>query len=63
VIGCAIAVAKIATGEIEEELNKPSGKSRSGYAGASARAASLSKEDRIAIAKKASSARWKSVAR
>ncbi|HVB16833.1 MAG TPA: hypothetical protein VNF04_09900, partial [Stellaceae bacterium] len=49
-IGCAVTVAKIATGEIEEELKKPSGKSRSGYAGAEARAASLTREARSSIA-------------
>jgi len=58
-IGCAIMVAKIATGEIEEKLQKPSGKIRSGEAGGPARAAKLTKQKRVAIAKKAAAARWK----
>lgn len=58
VIGCAVMVAKIATGEIEEELKEPSGKVRSGKAGSKARAEKLSQEERMAIAKKAASARW-----
>lgn len=58
VIGCAIAVAKIATGEIEEELQEPSGKRRSGKAGGKARAARLTKTQRSAIAKKAAESRW-----
>jgi hypothetical protein len=57
-IGCAIMVAKLATGEITEELKPPSGKVRSGKAGATARAQKLSQEERTAIAKKAASARW-----
>jgi hypothetical protein len=57
-IGCAIMVAKIATGEIEEEVKEPSGKVRSGKAGAKARAAKLTPEERREIAKKAAAARW-----
>jgi hypothetical protein len=58
VIGCAITVAKIATGEIIEELPKPSGKTKSGKAGSRARAAKLTKQERSAIAKKAAATRW-----
>ncbi len=58
VIGCAITVAKIATGELEEELQEPSGKVRSGKAGGKARAAKLTAKERAAIAKKAAEARW-----
>jgi hypothetical protein len=58
-IGCAITVAKIATGELEEELQEPSGKVRSGKAGGRARANKLTKAQRSAIAKKAAEARWK----
>lgn len=58
-IGCAIMVAKIATGEIEENLTPKSGKTRSGEAGAKARAEKLTKEERSAIAKKAAAGRWK----
>lgn len=57
-IGCAIFVAKIATGEMTEELQESSGKTRSGKAGAKARAAKLTKEERSATAKKAAAARW-----
>lgn len=59
VIGAAIMVAKIATGEIEEKLEPKSGRTRSGHAGAKARAEKLSREERREIAKKAASARWK----
>ncbi len=55
----AVMVAKIATGEIEEKLKAPSGKVRSGRAGAKARALKLTKEERSAIAKKAAAERWK----
>ena len=51
-------VAKIATGEIEEKLKEPSGKVRSGKAGAAARAESLSQDERSAIARKAAAGRW-----
>jgi hypothetical protein len=57
-VGCAIMVAKLATGEITEVLKEPSGKVRSGQAGSKARAGKLSPEGRRAIAKKAASARW-----
>jgi hypothetical protein len=57
-VRCAIMVAKISTGEFEEELRAPSGKVRSGQAGSKARAAKLTKEERIAIAKKAAASRW-----
>jgi hypothetical protein len=58
VIGCAITVAKIATGELEEELEEPSGRVRSGKAGGRMRAAKLTKKERVAIAKKAAAIRW-----
>jgi hypothetical protein len=58
VIGCAITVAKIATGEIEEKLQEPDGRTKSGNAGGPARAAKLTKEERSIIAKKAAAARW-----
>ena len=57
-IGCAVMVGRIATGEITEELKKPSGKVRSGRAGSKARAQNLSQEERTAIAKKAAAGRW-----
>lgn len=58
-IGCAVMVAKIATGEIEEEAKEPSEKVRSGRAGAKARSESLTVEERRAIAKRAAMARWR----
>jgi len=58
VIGNAVKVAKIATGEIEEETNEPSGRVRSGKAGAKARTEKLSPEERRDIARKAADARW-----
>lgn len=57
-IGCAIMVGRIATGEISEQLKEPSGKVRSGKAGAKARVEKTTKEARKAIAKKAAAARW-----
>lgn len=61
VIGCAIAVAKIATGEVEEILPDKSGRVRSGQAGAKARAESLTEEQRQEIARLAARARWEKV--
>jgi len=52
----AVMVARIATGEIEEQ--KPTGRSRSGAAGAKARSAALSDEQRTDIARKAAARRW-----
>lgn len=60
VIGAATMVAKIATGEITEKLKQPSGKVRSGKAGAKARAESMTAEERSAVAKKAAAKRWAS---
>jgi hypothetical protein len=58
VIGNAVHVMRIATGEISETLATKSGKVRSGKAGAKARAAKLTPRRRRAIAKKAAAARW-----
>ena len=59
VIGAAVMVAKLATGELSETPNQKSGRTRSGHAGAKARAAKLSAKERTAIAKKAAAARWR----
>ena len=56
VIGAAVMVAQIATGEIQD--NKKSGRVRSGKAGAKARAESMTAEQRSEIARKAANARW-----
>jgi hypothetical protein len=58
VIGNAVHVMRIATGEIEE-TPQPSGRSRSGQKGARARTDALSPEKRRAIAKKAAEKRWR----
>ena len=57
VIGNAVMVAKIATGEIED--NKKSGRVRSGKVGAKARKNALTPEERSEIAKLAAEVRWK----
>jgi hypothetical protein len=59
VIGCAVTVAKIATGQIEEDNNTTPGRIRSGRAGAIARVARTTPGQRKEIAKKAAAARWK----
>jgi len=57
VIGAAVMVMKIATGEIEEPVR--SGRIKSGRAGAKARAKALTPEQRSEIARTAAVARWK----
>ncbi len=57
VIGVAVMVAKIATGEVDDNLK--SGRVRSGIAGAKARAKNLTGEQRSEIAKLAAEVRWK----
>jgi hypothetical protein len=62
VIGAAIMVAKIATGEIEETSPKRQGKEyarKGGLKGGRARAAKLTDEQRSEIARAAAAARWK----
>lgn len=58
-VGCAVMVGRIATGEITEEARAPSGKVRSGIAGAKARAEKMTSEERSAVARKAASTRWR----
>jgi len=58
VVGAAIMVAKIATGEIEESAPKMSAAAELGSRGGKARAAKLSKKKRAEIARKAASGRW-----
>ena len=61
-VGAAVMVAKIATGEIEDELTDD-GKDKAavelGRKGGQARAKKLSKKRRTEIAKKAAAKRWK----
>jgi len=63
VIGTAIKVAKIATGEIEEDTEADDGKNKAaqelGRAGGKARAEKLTAERRKEIAQKAAAKRWK----
>ena len=61
VIGAAVKVMKIATGEIEEDIEPEPLKSAAaelGRRGGQARAASLSKKQRAEIARKAAAKRW-----
>ena len=60
VIGCAVHIGKIATGEIEDELGNPrqSNKARGGRIGGRIRAIKLSPERRREIAMAGASARW-----
>ena len=61
VVGAAVKVMRIATGEIEEEFDH-NGKDKAavmlGRKGGKARAAKLSKKRRTEIAKKAAKVRW-----
>ena len=59
VIGCAVTVARIATGEEEDTRLIQPAKRKSGKAGGKARAETLSGKDRTEIAKKAANARWR----
>ena len=61
VIGTAITVAKIATGEIEETTDDGKNKAavELGRKGGKARAAKMSKKRRSEIARKAAETRWK----
>ncbi len=60
VVGCAVHVAKIATGEIEDTISKPRQprKAIGGRIGGHRRAASLTPERRSEIALAAAQARW-----
>ncbi len=63
VIGAAVQIAKIATGEIEEDLGETEdGKDKAAVAlgrkGGAARAASLSKKRKVEIAMGAAKKRW-----
>ena len=58
VIGAAVMVAKIATGEITEEATIRSAAAQLGSLGGKARATKLNKKRRSEIAKKAAKTRW-----
>lgn len=61
VVGCAVTVARIATGEIEDtsraEPRQPN-KAKGGRVGGKARAAALPPERRSEIAREAAATRW-----
>ena len=59
VIGNAVQVMRIATGEVEESLGKAPKRAKGGIHGGKARAASLTPEQRSEIAHAAAMARWK----
>jgi hypothetical protein len=61
VVGAAVHIAKIATGEIDESKSeeKYSLRKKGGHRGGLARAKKLTPEQRHEIAKLAASARWK----
>jgi hypothetical protein len=59
-IGCAVMVARIATGEVKDEMSSPA-RMRRASAGGKARNEKLSGEARAGIAKKAAAARWRSI--
>lgn len=58
VIGNAVHVARIATGEEQETSLKQPAKRRSGLAGAKARLENTTADERSVIARKAAMARW-----
>jgi hypothetical protein len=58
VIGAAITVAKIATGEIEDTQSTAPGRAKGGKIGGARRAVTLSEEQRQEIAKRGAKARW-----
>jgi len=57
-VGCAVMVAKIATGEIQDEMPLPI-RMRRASEGGKARKEKLSEETRKQIATKAAAARWR----
>lgn len=57
IVGAAVMVAKIATGEIEEDVPPP--QRRGGLKGGKARAEALTPAQRTDSARRAAEARWK----
>ena len=58
IIGCAVNVARIATGEMEDTRYASQNRHKSGVAGAKARMMKLDASERSEIATKAAQARW-----
>ncbi len=59
VIGAAVMVGRIATGEVEETVTKAPARAKAGRLGSAARALKLTDEQKAEIARTAASARWK----
>ena len=57
-VGAAVMVARLSVGDSAEPHTKPSGRIRSGHAGAKARVENTTSERRKEIGRKAASARW-----
>ena len=57
-VGTAVMVARLSVGDATESHTKPSGRVRSGHAGAKARVEATTSEQRRDIARKAAEARW-----
>ena len=62
VIGNAVRVMQIATGEVFDLVPKQSGRAKSGKAGGAARAKALTADQRRDVATRAADARWKAEA-
>ena len=58
VVGCAVTVMRIATGEEEETGYKQPGKRKGGKAGGKARATELTAKQKSDIAREGATARW-----
>lgn len=61
VVGCAVTVARIATGDIEDTKLKHPAKRAAGLKGANARVKALLSEKRRQIARAAAKTRWDAV--
>ena len=59
VIGNAVHIMRIATGEAEEDMGKAPNRAKGGRKGGKARAQSLTPQQRSEIARAAAAARWK----
>ena len=57
-VGCAVNVAHLSVGDTSESHSKPSGRVRSGQAGARARVKATTAEERQNTARKAAEVRW-----
>ena len=61
VIGAAILVGRIATGDAEDKPSKAPNRAKGGKAGGAARAKKLTPEQRKAISEAAAKSRWKKI--